>query len=315
MMTPGKHWHNVNVLTAKHPIRVSKKLVFVVPLLDRTGVRYTANIIKERIDKKKSANVLVTGDPGTGKSTLVLEIAKAVDPKFSVDDVAFWLEDFEELFQTHPVGGGGVYPQIILDEAAHELYGPEFLTYEQRVVTKNLTISRAQRQIVYFVTPRRSLLNPHVRNMMHLWIDVSEPRDFVTGYARVWYPPSRMQSPFAKQKMWSPQYAFIFPELSGRLWDEYEAKKRQFIIDALDKDQGTGRDVKMIVGLYERGWTQQQIAELCKCSVMTISRILSKVRKKDNNKDGSVLAVNNFAPSENSLAPSYTRTTGTEVLD
>lgn len=281
IMTPGGQWLPVRVIDSKHQIKGPGKFKTTVPLLDNSGVRVAAECIKEYINHKRNCNVLVTGDPGLGKSTIIGLCALMIDPDFSVDNVAFWLKDFEERFNTNPYGDGnaGIYPQINMDESAHALYGTEYMKEEQRVLAKNMIISRRKRNIVWFATPRRKLLNPHVREMVNVWIHVSEPKMFLPGYARMRFAPPEKQSEFYAEKFWEPKCAFIFPEMTGDWWDRYEEKKIEFIQTAPTKkpskelEDFESRVVKNL--RTKAGMSQAEVAAIIERNQSTVSRIES----------------------------------------
>ena len=239
--TPGGKKVSVRLIQKDYPIRQGKYR-FVVPFLDDTGIRLLAEIIRERINRMKDVFVIVTGDRGCGKSTLILRLCLEVDKAFSVDHIAFKLEDFGRLFNENPQGDGskGVYPQVVMDEAGHALYGMDWLTKEQKIIAKELIISRIKRQILYMAVPKRKQLNNQVRDMAFVWIHVSEPEDYYQGYAVVRLAPPKIQSEFHSEKLWTPKFAFVFPQLEGALWDEYEKRKIAFVNEVTD-DIAAGR--------------------------------------------------------------------------
>src|SRR4030042_4229670 len=160
MPTPGNQLFEGRVIEPEHRIKAVS-----VPLLDSSGIKFTARCIQEFIQHKRNCNILMTGDPGLGKSTLISHVGLEIDPKFDVDQIAFWLKDFEETFERNPFGDGdaGIFPQVNMDESAHALYGPEYQKEEQRVLAKNMIISRIKKNIIWFAMPKRRFLNPHVR--------------------------------------------------------------------------------------------------------------------------------------------------------
>ena len=280
MQTPGKKWIPVNAIERNHVVKEDEYgNQWVCPLLDdSTGISALAICIKEAIHKKRNCPVLVTGDPGIGKSTVIIKSATNIDPGFDESKIAFPLEEFQHIFDTNPYGDPkqGIFPQVDADESAHAMYGPEYLDLEQRVITKNLTISRIKKQIVWFATPKWKLLNPHVRNLITVWVHVSEPDYYYQGYAVVKFAPPQLQSEYVAQKFWSPAFAFIFKPLTGPLWDRYEAKKIAFVNEALSDNRQTSVVKRIVTKLSEKGMTQQEIAEIVGRDRSRISRYLSQ---------------------------------------
>ncbi|MCJ7765776.1 MAG: hypothetical protein MUP09_07545, partial [Thiovulaceae bacterium] len=150
MLTPGGRRVRVNIINMKHPIRQGGK-TFNVPLVDATGIKFLAECGKERVDNGRDCMYMWTGDRGGGKSTGIMETAISIDPAFELDSIAFWLEDFGVKFSSNPQGDGskGLYPQVVLDEAGHALYGPQWLAREQLEISKNMIINRIMKQIVH----------------------------------------------------------------------------------------------------------------------------------------------------------------------
>jgi hypothetical protein len=249
LQTPGNKWYPVRILKEDYLIKAFSKKVryFQVPLLDRTGVGYTARIIKEKIEEDVNAPVLMTGDPGVGKSTAISSIARTIDPKFDVDKVAFTLDEFNTIFSDNPDGdaANGVFPQVNMDESAFAAFTDDRLQKEQTELAKNLIISRIHKQIVYFGAPKPKHINSRVRDLATIWIHVSEPEYYLQGYAEVHLPPPEKQSKYGAGKYWEPSYAFTFKAIKGDFWVRYEQKKVAFITKALEGINGYGRKITL----------------------------------------------------------------------
>jgi len=282
MLTPGKRRIPVSVINPKYQIRQFNR-IFQIPLLDKSGIRFTAECIKEHNMHKRDCPILVTGDPGVGKTTVICQTAQTIDPKFDVSQIAFRLEEFEQIFDKNPYGDAehGKFPQADLDEAGHALYGPEWLAREQRVLAKQLIITRIKRQIVWAAVPKRMQFNNQLRNMMKVWIHVSEPEEFVQGYAVVRFAPARLQSEWYSDKYWVPKYAFIFGPLVGDFWERYEAKKIAFV-NEVTADTANGKtarrdefEVRVVDKLRQRGMKQEEIADIIGRNQSTVSRLIT----------------------------------------
>ena len=237
LRTPAGHGIPVNVISSKHPVKQGKRIMNV-PLLDESGIRVVAACAKEAIDHKKDCMIEWTGWRGVGKSTGILWTALAIDPKIDIDKIAFWTHDITRLFATNPRGHGptktepGLYPQIISDETGYALHGKQWQTRAQIEISKNMIINRIMAQIFHMAAPDKMQINNEIRNMAFMWIHVSEPDWYKQGYAVVRFAPPQKQSEFYSTKYWEPKFAFIYPELTGELWDRYEAKKFEFVREA-----------------------------------------------------------------------------------
>ena len=244
--TPGGRNVSTRVSNQKHEIRQSRR-TFYVPLLDESGIRVVGECAKEAIDKNKDCMILWTGKRGAGKSTGILKTALYIDPKIDETKVAYWLEDITNLFATNKQGDGskGFYPQIISDETGYALHGKQWQTRAQIEIAKNMIINRIMKQIFHAAVPNKMQCNNEVRDMAFMWIHVSEPEYYKQGYAVVRLAPPEKQSEFYSSSFWEPKFAFIFQELSGELWDRYEAKKIEFVKEAslkTAKGKGAGSE-------------------------------------------------------------------------
>lgn len=245
MVTPDKRSVPVNIISMKHPVKQARR-TFNVPLVDKSGIRFLAETITERIDNNRDCMVLWTGDRGAGKTTGIAHVALEVNPKLPLEAVVFWLEDFGKRLSSNPQGGyneklgRSLYPQVILDEAGHALYGPQWLAREQLEIAKNMIINRVMRQIIHVAVPKRKQFNNQIRDMAYIWVHVSEPVEYKQGFAVVRLAPPRSQSEFFSEKYWEPKMAFIYPEMTGEWWDAYERKKIEFVRKA-SEDMGKAK--------------------------------------------------------------------------
>jgi hypothetical protein len=278
--TPGGHTVRAVVLEKEYPVRQSiHGAEMRVPLFDQSGRTVLAKFITERIDKKRDCPILVTGDRGVGKSTIIAETALEINPDFPVEKVAFKLSDFERIFNENPYGDGskGQYPQLSMDEAGYALYGPEWLKEEQRVIAKQLIISRIKQQIIWMAVPKRKHFNPHLRDMSYIWVHVTEPREYLQGYAIVRVAPPELQNEWFSEKYWVPRFVFTFPSLQGEWWDKYEKAKIEFVntVTAETVNGQSKRSIpkEQVENLKRRGWTNQEIADHYHVHHRTIERI------------------------------------------
>jgi hypothetical protein len=200
----------------------------VVPLLGDSGIKVLAEYIRERIDHNFDCLIMVSGDRGAGKSTLVLQTALELDPHLSVDNVAFRIEDFARIFQKN-TKSRKKYRNIIMDESGHSFHSRDWGNRVQRTVIKHMIISRVEKEIIWELVPKRSQMDNQLRDMPYIWVHVCEPSEFVQGYAIVMTAPGQLQSMWHPERFWVHQFAFTFGPLVGELWDEYEKRKIAFV--------------------------------------------------------------------------------------
>jgi len=278
--TPGGRWYPVRVVDGEYCYHETESnILYTIPCFDSSGIDFAAECIKEPAKSKRNAPILLTGDPGLGKSTVINSIAPRIDPNIDAKFNTFTIEEFDEIYNSNPAGNAklGKFPQTNMDEAAHAMYGPEYLEMEQRMINKNLIVSRIMQQIVYFATPKWKLLNPHTRNLVSFWIHVFEPTYYLQGVAIFKTAPPYRQSEYQAAKYWEPYFAFIFPPLKNRLWGEYEEKKIAFVKNcgqAKAEDKSGSWIRQVVTNLSRRGMTQDDIAEIIGRDRSRVSRYL-----------------------------------------
>ena len=200
----------------------------VVPLLGDSGIMVLAEYIRERIDNNFDCLVMVSGDRGSGKSTLILQTALVLDPHLSVDQVAFRPQDFARVFQANDKSKKK-YRQVLADESGHAFHSRRWNNAFQTTIIRHMIISRVKKQVLWQAVPKRSQLDNQLRDMPYIWVHVSQPSEFVQGFAIVLTAPSPLQSMWHPERYWVHQFAFTFQPLAGDLWDEYEKRKIAFV--------------------------------------------------------------------------------------
>lgn len=103
-------------------------------------------IIMEKVLKKDEDKVLLfDGREGSGKSVLAMQVAKALDPNFSIDKIAFSAEEFIKLLKSPDRKKGDF---ILLDEAFNSASSRASLTYINRSM---IGVATEMRQLNLFV--------------------------------------------------------------------------------------------------------------------------------------------------------------------
>jgi len=226
---------------------------------------------------------LITGERRTGKSTLAAQMALSVDPDFSVDNIAFRLDDFNDVIESNPWADPekGIYPQVILDEAGFDLFSQNWMKEVQRNLVRKMEVIGAKRQIVYLCLPHRMMLNRQLREgFSPYWINTQVERgERGLAIMREGHP-----NVFDIERYWSPEAVFLFDRMTGTFWEKYSEKKNVFIEWATGDQYGDGAPDKsklrvhrdrLIVELYNTGkFNQQQLAKLLDCSQGMISGII-----------------------------------------
>lgn len=280
----------VGVINRNQPVKTDKRGVICVPFLDHRAMDYLAAQIKEMVDDKFDCIIMITGRRRIGKSNLGIQIARRVDPEFSLDNVAFHVDDFSQLLDKNPTAdpAKGVYPQVLYDEAGFGLFAKDWMHNWVKEVGKCLQVVGKKRNICFFILPHIKKLVGDIRDeMAYIWIDLDFGYKHERGYAEV-YTGTRNKH---KQLIWwNPKCCFKYEELSDEFWTEYEHRKDEFIsevasgkYDASKKDKDTLRFNRAIYELKRTGLTADEIAERLEIGRATVFRRLAEFKSTVEN--------------------------------
>jgi hypothetical protein len=280
---------SLNQVRAGVPIQWYGRKQVTVPLYDWTFRDYLVDALTSRVDDGHDNIVIVTGPRRGGKSTFVSQAARAIDPKFSVSDVAFPLKEFNATLSRLPRAiPGEYYPQVVLDEAGWDLYAGNWMTKVSKNMVRKFEIIGEKGITVWLTLPHRMKLLKGIREDMGCyWISIrllGERQE--RGYAIL-----RRAEPneWYEEAYWVPQAMFEFDGLTedkDKWWAEYMNKKRAFVDFVAAEDLDTEPDSKrlerataqrnILIKLLARrgGMKQAEIAEKLGVSPSLISTIL-----------------------------------------
>ncbi len=196
-----------------------------------------------------NAMVAITGEMGTGKSSLALRMAEILSDEYGlkfkgVRDIYFDLEDLkaELVSAKHRV--------MIVDEAGVQLYSRDFAKEANKEIVKIAQMLRFRNSVIIWTLPHFGFLDKGVRLLIHhVWrtekhfmknpetknielIRVAKPYVVVTDFIN---PKSlRIEPASVKirgQYIEVPWMRWKMPR--KKLWEEYQKKKEQFWKDKL----------------------------------------------------------------------------------
>lgn len=274
----------VSVLARRVPVYSERKRGTVyIPFLDDHAIDYIAAQIKELIADGFDCIVMITGARRKGKSTLGIKIARKVSDKFTLDDIAFRLEDFSRILDDNPYASieKNQYPQAFLDEAGVGLYNKEWFASWQRNLVKCLQVIGIKRQICYFILPHARKLTGDVRDeMASIWIDVDTKYKHERGYAEYY---TGVRDKFKQSIWWRPKFAFKFKALDDDFFHRYEEKKMRFV-DEMSGGRPVQNEVddlgQLVLDEISKGKTMMQVAAEYGTSTKTIYRHLRAMKTK-----------------------------------
>jgi len=129
------------------------------------GGNFNANVLNFIQRKRNSLEALIicaSGAAGSGKSYWVLRICEILDPKFSVDQVAFGPDEFLALIGPDTKLKMGQC--IVLDESQWGANSREWFSEIQRDLMKQLEAIRSKGFIIFIVTLSEATLDVIARN-------------------------------------------------------------------------------------------------------------------------------------------------------
>lgn len=172
----------------------------------------------------------VVGETGSGKSWASIRIAEAVDPNFTVDQVAFGMREFMELVMDDSLGRGSV---IVFEEASVEANAKEWYSKGNQVLRQVLDTWRHQNRGAIFTLPAFGQLDKEARGRMSSLIQMRDKHED-KGYTVAKF--KRVQQDSDTGKLYKK-----YPEIGGRkykllklnkpskdLREAYEKKKTEY---------------------------------------------------------------------------------------
>ena len=283
----------VGVYNSRQEIRSDQKGHVCVPFVDHRAIDYIAAQIREMIEDRYDCIVMLTGRRRIGKSNLGLQIARKVDPKFTLEHVAFHVDDFSHLLNTNPPADpkNGVYPQALYDESGYGLFAKDWMHEWVKEVGKALQVVGKKQNTCYFILPHLKKLVGDIRDeMAFFWIDVDFGIKHKRGYAEV-YKGNRNK--FKQAIWWNPKCCFKYDELDDEFWQAYEKLKDQFINDVASGKYEMGKTAKdterfnrALFKLTQHGESADDLADEFGIGRSTVYRRLTTHKSTIGNGDG-----------------------------
>lgn len=153
----------------------------------RMSIKLLAKLVRTRVRKDYDVVIAVTGDEGSGKSTLGIKLAFAMDDDFKIEKNVLFSPVENEVKEA--VTGLPKYSAIVLDEAIKVMYKLNWNTKIQKLLNILYALARKENKITLLCIPRFTDLTEFFRNhRVHIWVHVT-----MRGYAFVFI---RDKNPF-----------------------------------------------------------------------------------------------------------------------
>jgi len=171
----------------------------------------------------------ITGEEGSGKSSLALQMAAYMDPAFDpVKQVVFSGDQFARTAVDLPK-----YSAIILDESISGGFSRDAGAGTNKRLAKFLTVSRELNLLCFILWPNIRWLDPILKEHRCKWNVHIEKRNRDSAFA--WVRQLRDgELVFERPK---PIHPFTFPPAKGPKWDAYKKAKTAFV-----EEVGRGAD-------------------------------------------------------------------------
>jgi hypothetical protein len=122
---------------------------------------YFSTILKARINKQKPCNVIFCGEPGISKTYTALALAKYLDPKFTIKQVAMTYSEVMSLMINLPEGR-----IILVDEPEYVAGHREWYKDVNRVLVSTLRSGRFKVHPLFIPTINKALLDKTIRRYL-----------------------------------------------------------------------------------------------------------------------------------------------------
>jgi hypothetical protein len=250
--------------------------------------------LSTRIHKRNlNALIGIYGPPGSGKSYTALRIAELLDPKFSVENVAFTVPELVHLINSGLPPGAA----LVGDDFGTAANSRTWRSDPNMILSYVAQSFRYRRYLTVITLPDIAGLDSQVRRLFHLSLQtirkdyahsavLCEPRRpvrYMTSSKTYWkFPRTDLGSevPGARVKV----VAFHLP--SKALQETYEAKRLEYMDDFYRRLEGGMSDAGRTPKWAEKAIlelagikTQVEIAAALGISQGTVSKILRRARE------------------------------------
>ena len=245
---------------------------------------WVVDVWKRRIEHDYDNVIVITGDPGCGKSSLAIQIARAMDRRFDLSSLAYRASELLDAIDRMKRG-----QCIVFDEAILGLLGREFATEEARAIVKTLNVTRFLGLNTIVCIPNIWDLDAALRGRRtDFWLTCSyDPRGSAVVHERarsVRYEYDRSLGLY-RDEAWSPiRWSPLPPKLKEAYLNQKNEKVRAFLRETRSQLRETGaeRDSgaavlqerrSIIRRLLARGFTQHEAREIVACDIYLVQEV------------------------------------------
>ncbi|MHC1587690.1 MAG: hypothetical protein ACXQTX_04375 [Candidatus Syntropharchaeia archaeon] len=160
---------------------------YLVPFSRELGVgQYFSNLIMKRINQQKPCNVVFQGEAGISKSYSAIQLARFLQPDFSIDQVVFTYAEFQEAMIKFKEG-----KIIVLEEPEYVAGHRDWYQLQNKALVSTMRSGRFKVHPVFIPCINKRLLDKVVRENLLQFMVHLEDRGMATVYR---FTPSRFEN-------------------------------------------------------------------------------------------------------------------------
>ena len=199
-----------------------------------TKLQPNLDIIKEMLVKHDMDFLLtIVGRERIGKSSLALEIAQRVDPKFTVDQVVFDIPALYE--QVYKLDKGQV---VIIDEGATAFFAREAMNTNVKEGIKLLTVMGERNLLTILCVPSFFIVDKYIRQHRVAGLIKVTKRGRFKFWSRRQLNASHYNSKANSYAWADPCFVDSFGKPSGKLWEDYKEMKSKYLAQRVGEWKG-----------------------------------------------------------------------------
>ena len=295
--------------------------------LDKELIAFT-NLIRRRLRQDWDIVIAITGEEGSGKSTLGMLLGGLIDKRFDFERNVSYLPEAEEVKSQFT--SLKKYQCYVIDEAIRALYKMNFMSNLQQTLVQMWATERFQNKATIMIIPRFRDLTENFRNhRVKIWIHVIARgqavvyiRDDDPHNADPWlfdYMQKFKEKKFGRRniatidvddrlkverKMRNYLFEFEFPDLDPVDKNKYQYEKHQSRIRYMEEEKvkaktsegkmatqyRDSRDLLIwnIVNKYGKGQKKELMEEICETLNITKANYKKILKKMDAKKQEEI---------------------------
>jgi adenylate kinase family enzyme len=174
---------------------------------EESDIQMLAKRVKRRLHKDWDIVIAITGEEGSGKSSLAIQLGRLIDKDFDLEKNELFSPTTKELKKK--MIGLPKFAVIIVDEAIKTMYKLNWSSRLSIFMNQLYALARKENKATILCMPRFRDFNEYFRNhRIKVWIHILE-RGRAVMFAKDW-------SPFCKDPWWCDENQKLIEKGTGR---------------------------------------------------------------------------------------------------